>query len=114
MVGTGGDITALLSRSSRGQSGVGAMKIAIAGVMLIAVSVFAGPAQARLTPFDGISRTAADVAQDMAPDWRRASARLKRGDVQSPPAPTATLGKAGRCTMSNVVFSKIRLAQACR
>ena len=91
------------------------MKTAIAGVILITASIVAGAAQAHLTPFDGISGAAGGGAQDMAPDWSPASARLERDHVQLPPAPEATLGKAGRCTISisNVVFSKIRLARAC-
>lgn len=83
------------------------MKYAIALLMLVAFGV---TAQAHLTPFQGTGRVAGSDLVKPLPDSD--NVRLEREYYQAPAAPIDHQ-KAGRCTVSMFIFTKIRLAQAC-
>lgn len=83
------------------------MKYVLSIALLLAVSA---AAQAKLTPFDGIQERAAPVAATPA-DTGATRASAEQQYFQAPAAETT--GRAGRCSVSTFVFTKMRLAQAC-
>lgn len=81
---------------------------AIIGLALLTLAI---PAQAKVTPYDGLS---VPHAADISAPAPAASAALNERELFQAPVPTESeLRAAPRCTVHSVVFEKTQLAQAC-
>jgi len=87
------------------------MKIA---VIVMAATLAATAAQAKLNPFDGAREARpAETQTDVVSLYTGpAAAEMERSYFQAP-ATSEAMERPARCTVSTMIFAKVTLAQAC-